>query len=316
MPRLIFIRKFRCHSCRWLWLLPLAALPLAAQLRPVDLAYAGSMGPLVDRGLTPEAARSLRLQIRGRGQGAYGLAHLIAAGSLRPDVFISITAGPMNILFQAGQAARAYPIARTELVIAYNPTVRFAVRLRRAKRAGAAPWWRVLAMPGLRFGRTNPLTDPQGRNIIIALRLEAQRRRQPRLARRILGPPINPRQIFPEAEIMARLASGQLDASSAYRFQPVAFHLPYLALPPAINLGDPARGQAYRKIVLHIAGKTYRAQPLVFYAARLSHAPHPRRAARLLAWLRGGQAQTILARFGFDPPAGPPLTAPAGNRQP
>ncbi len=286
-----------------------AAPPLQARLRPIEVAYAGSMGPLVDGGLSPAAARSLQLQIHGRAQGAYGLAHLIAAGSLRPDLFISITAGPMRILFQAGKARRAVPIARTEMVIAYSPASRFARLLANSGKPGQPPWWRLLALPGFRFGRTNPLTDPQGRNIIIALRLEARRRRDPQLARRVLGPLLNPRQIFPEAEIMARLAAGQLDASSAYRFQPIAFHLPYVRLSANVNLGDAARQRGYQAAGLKLAGKLYHAQPLIFYAARLRQAPHPRRAARLLNWLQGSEAQSLLARYGYQPPSGPALEA-------
>ncbi len=290
------------HTSRLLPLLFLLAAGLNAQSRPVEVDYAGSMGPLVDRGLKPAAAQALGLEIRGRAQGAYGLAHLIAAGSLRPDVFISVTAGPMRILFQAGKAGSATAIARTEMVIAYNPSGRFAAQLARAGRAGAPAWRQVLAAPGFRFGRTNPLTDPQGRNILIVMKLEARRRHDPGLPRRILGPAINPRQIFPEAEIMARLQSGQLDASSAYRFQPIAFHLPFVSLPPAINLGDPAHAREYESAALRLAGRVYHAEPLVFYAAQLRAAPHPRRAGRFLAWLRGPAAQAIMARFGFQPP--------------
>jgi molybdate/tungstate transport system substrate-binding protein len=153
----------------------------------------------------------------------------------------------------------------------------------------------------LRFGRTDPVTDPQGRNIIFVMRLAARLYNQPDLVQRILGADINPEQIFTEPSVQARLQSGQLDAASAYKIQPAPFHLPYVALPSAINLAEAAPA-TYPEANLTINGKTYHPEPLIYYAAALKNTQKPTTAARFVEWLRSNSVQEIFGRLQYDPP--------------
>jgi molybdate/tungstate transport system substrate-binding protein len=269
---------------------------------PLEVAYAGSMGSMMDGGVRPAIAKALGAGMRGRAQGSTGLANLIVAGSIRPDVFISITPEPMRIVLKAGKAERALPIARTEMVVAYSPQGQYATALAKAGTSGTKPWWQVLETPGLRFGRTDPNTDPQGLNVIFMMQLAARYYRQPGLAEKILGPRINPRQIFQEPQVMARLQAGQLDASSAYKTQPAALGLPFLSLPGEINLGSASMEHEYQQASVTLNGRTHRPCPLVFYAAVLKDTPRPKLADRFVAWLQGPEARRILSRYHYDDP--------------
>jgi molybdate/tungstate transport system substrate-binding protein len=274
----------------------------AEALMPFQVAYAGSMGSMMDGGVRPAIAKAMGAELQGRASGSTGLANLIIASSIRPDVFISVTPGPMRAVLKAGKATSAIPIARTEMVIAYSPKSRYAAALAKAGDAGATPWWQILQTPGFRFGRTDPNTDPQGLNIIFVMQLAADFYHQPGLGEKILGAQINPQQIFQEPQVMARLQAGQLDASSAYKTQPGALGLPYLALPPEINLGSSSMEQEYAKVSVTLNGKVHRPSPLVFYAARLKDAPQPKLAERFVAWLQGPEARQILSRYRYDDP--------------
>lgn len=269
---------------------------------PLQVAYAGSMGSLMDGGVRPAIAKALGAELQGRAQGSTGLANLIVAGSIRPDVFISVTPEPMRIVLKAGKAQSALPIARTEMVIAYSPHSQYAAALAKAGASGAKPWWQILETPGFRFGRTDPNTDPQGLNVIFMMQLAERYYHQPGLANKILGPQINPQQIFQEPQVMARVQAGQLDASSAYKTQPAALGLPFLSLPPEINLGSASMEKEYQQASLTLNGKTHRPSPLVFYSAVLKDAPQPKLAARFVAWLRGPEGRQILARYHYDNP--------------
>ena len=271
-------------------------------LAPLQVAYAASMGSLMDGGVRPAIAKSLGADLKGRAQGAIGLANLIITGSIHPDVFIAVTPGPMRNVLAAGKAVRAIPIARTEMVIAYSPHSQYAAGLAKSGAVGAEPWWKILETPGLRFGRTDPLTDPQGVNIVFTMQLAEKYYAQPGLAMKLLGPQINPQQIFAEPEVMARLQSGQLDASSAYKTQPSAFGLPFVKLPPEINLGDAARAQYYQAASIELKGKTLHPLPLVFYAAVLKDGPNPQLATRFVDWLGSADARAVLARYYYDEP--------------
>jgi molybdate/tungstate transport system substrate-binding protein len=288
----------------WLTLAAFAGFPGslgATELTALDVAYAGSMGSLMEGPVKTSVAHSLQLELHGRAQGSSALAQLIVGGSIRPDVFIPITPGPMLAVLYAGKAESASPIAHTEMVIAYSPKSRFAARFRAAAQ-GKDDWWKVLQSPGLRFGRTDPVTDPQGRNIIFTAMLAAKLYKQQDLVEKVLGPTINEKQIFTEPTVQARLQSGELDAASAYKIQPGPFHLPYITLPKEINLGGQNVSAAHPDVNLAVGGKTYGPEPLIYYAAVLKDAPNPKGAAAFTEWLRGNDAQAIFRRYDYDPP--------------
>ena len=280
----------------------MAGAGAAKSMTPLQVAYAGSMGSMMDGGVRPAIAKALGAEMQGRAQGSTGLANMIIAGSIRPDVFISVTPGPMRIVLKSGKAETGIPIARTEMVIAYSPKSQYAAALAKAGQPSSKPWWQILETPGLRFGRTDPNTDPQGLNIIFMMQLAARYYHQPDLAGKILGPQINPQQIFQEPQVMARLQAGQLDASSAYKTQPAALGLPFISLPTEINLGSASMEHEYQQASVTLNGKPHRPSPLVFYAAVLKDAPQPKLAERFVAWLQSPQAREILARYHYDDP--------------
>ena len=282
-------------------LVGLPGTSLAEELAVLDVAYAGSMGSMMEGPLKRSVAQSLKLDMHGRAQGSSALAQLIVGGSIRPDVFLPVTPGPMLTVLRAGKAETAQPVAHTEMVIAYSPKSRFASRLEAAGK-GNANWWEILQEPGLRFGRTDPVGDPQGRNIIFTVMLAAKVYKQPDLVEKILGPTINEKQIFTEPTVQARLQSGELDAASAYKIQPGPFNLPYITLPKEINLSGQNVHADHPEVTLSVGGKTYNPEPLIYYAAVLKDAPNPKGAAAFANWLKGDEAQAIFRRFYYDPP--------------
>ena len=291
----------------------IAGIGVTESTTPLQVAYAGSMGSMMDGGVRPAIAKALGAELQGRAAGSTGLANLIIVGSIRPDVFISVTPEPMRIVLKAGKAQKAQPIARTEVVIAYSPHGQYAAAFAKVGTSGAKLWWQVLETTGLRFGRTDPNTDPQGLNVIFMMQLAARYYRQPGLAEKILGPQINPQQIFQEPQVMARVQAGQLDAGSAYKTQPAALGLPFVSLPGEINLGDASMEKQYQQASVTLNGKTRRPSPLVFYAAVLNDAPQPKLAARFVAWLRGPEARQILARYHYDDPGDDKPLVPSGS---
>jgi molybdate/tungstate transport system substrate-binding protein len=283
-----------------------AGRALAQQLTTLDVAYAGSMGSMMEGPIKAGAAQALGIAMHGRAAGADALAQLIVGGSIPADVFIPVTPGPMETVLAAGKAQNALPLARTEMVIAYSPKSSFAPQFADAAagKRGAMPWYAILEQPGIRFGRTDPNADPQGRNIIFCLQLAEALYEQPGFARKVLGQPVNPAQIFSEPTVMARLQSGELDAASAYRIQPGPFDLPYVTLPDEINLGNQSLHARYAQTSLTLGGKTYRPEALVYYASVLTASTHPDKAQAFVQWLLGGSGQAIFKQYAYDAPTG------------
>jgi molybdate/tungstate transport system substrate-binding protein len=281
----------------------------AADLPVLDVAFAGSMGSMMEGPVKSAVTAGLRLDFHGRAQGSNALANLIVSGSIQPDVFVAVTPGPMLTVLRRGKANSADPIARTEMVIAYSPKSRFASQFE-AARGGSANWWEILQEPGLRFGRTDPVADPQGRNIIFTMMLAAKFYRQSNLVERTLGPTINEQQIFSEPTVLARLQSGQLDSCSAYKVQPGPFDLPYITLPREVNLSSQNLREENPGVALSVGGKTYYPEPLIYYAAALNGASNRIGAAEFVRWLNGNEAQSIFQRYQYDPPGGASVLRP------
>lgn len=280
----------------------------------VFAAVAGVMGPVMDKGFAPLLMQKDHLHYRGQAGGAYGLAHLITGKQINPDVFVPITPGPVEVVQKAGLGGTAVPLSSTEMVIAYSPKSRFAADFKAAAE-GKMPWYAVLEKPGLRFGRTDPRTDPQGQNIIFTLLLAERFYKQPGLMKKILGEIENTQQIFTEASLMARLQSGEIDASSGYLCSAVSHDLPYISLPPQINLSDPAMTKDWYSTV-HFQIKlpngktqTLSTQPLVFYAMLLKNAPNPKGGQQLIDLMVSPDGRKTFAKFGYGPAKGAPIKA-------
>ena len=285
----------------------------AAQAADVfRVAYAGSMGVVMDRFIGPAFARANNVEYQGIGQGSLGLARQLEGRLIQADVFLPITPGPIEIVKKAGLIGTAVPVASTQMVIAYSPQSRFVPEFEAAAR-GSKPWYDVLRSPGLRFGRTDPATDPQGQNIIFTMLLAQNFHKQPGLAEQVLGGYQNPRQIFTEASMLSRLEAGQLDASSGYLSAVRSHKLPYVTLPDEINLSNPdMEAQWYRTVQFAItlpSGKeaTLKTQPLVFYAAVLKDSRQPARAEKFVQFLQGPEGQKLFSDNGYGPPKGAPI---------
>ena len=279
------------------------ATAMAAETPVLRVAYAGSMGAVMDRALGPAFAKVQHVQYQGIGQGSYALAHLVASKQLRVDVFVAITPGPIRVLQMAGLVDHAVPVASTRMVVVYSPGSRFAADFKAAA-DGKKAWYAVLQQRGLRFGRTDPATDPQGGSVLLALQLAARYYHQPDLLEQVAGKYQNPRQLFAETSLMSRLEAGQIDATLGYASAAYSFHLPTINLPAEIDLADPAlQATWYAKAGLTLAnGKRIEAQPLVFYAAVLKDAAHPALGHAFVRMLTSKQGQAALRGHGYGPP--------------
>ncbi|TKI07242.1 extracellular solute-binding protein [Martelella alba] len=278
----------------------------------IKVTYAGSMGVVMDKHLGPAFADAQHAAYQGQGQGAYGMARLLASKKVVADVFVSITPGPMDILKQAGLINDAVPVASTRMVIAYNPKSKFAPAFDAARKGepGAAPWWKVLQSPGLTFGRTDPVSDPQGQNIIFTMKLAELYYHQPGLAHKVLGDVQNPKQVFAEGGLLTRLEAGQVDAASGYESATLSSKLPYVILPDEINLSNPDMAKKwYDKVSFQVRDasgkeKTLKTQPLVFYAAVLNNAPDPVLAKKFVSYMQSPAGQALFKQNGYGQPKG------------
>ena len=222
---------------------------------PVNVAYASSLQYLNEKVIAPAFKKAEGYTFVGTGGASGTLESEIAAGEIHPDVFESVGGDNITPLFP--NFTKWYvQYAGTSMVVAYNPNGKYASQFK-AIADGSQPLqslFTLLETPGLKLGRTDPASDPQGRNFIYMLELAQSYYHLPSdtVSKILGGTPgsSSSPQIYAESALDSTLQSGQLDAASAYITQAVELHLDYIKLPSAINLGDASMADTYKTVTV------------------------------------------------------------------
>src|ERR1700733_1593276 len=217
----------------------------------VNVAYASSLQFLNEKVVSPAFTAANGYTFSGRGASSGDLEADIASGEITPNVFESV--GGDNITPLEPKFTNWYiQYAGTSMVVAYNPKSKYASKFK-AIADGTMPLsslFTLLQTPGLKLGRTDPNTDPQGRDFIEMLELAQTYYHLPSdTVAKILGTSdfgsASSSEIYAESALDPTPGSGQLDAASAFVTQAVELHLDYIPLPTSINLGDQSLAALY-----------------------------------------------------------------------
>ena len=187
-----------------------------------NVAYASSLTYLNENVVKPAFTAATGADYSGTGNASGTLEQFIASGEIHPNVFEAV--GGDNITPLEPKFTSWYiQYAATSMVIAYNPNSKYASTLK-AYADGSKPLAGLFTFladtPGLKLGRTDPNTDPQGRDFIYMLELAQKYYNLPSdTVAKILGTSnfgtSNSSQIYAESSLDSTLESGQLDAASA-----------------------------------------------------------------------------------------------------
>ena len=226
----------------------------------VSVAYASSLQFLNEKVVSPAFTAATGDKFTGMGGQSGALEADIASGEITPNVFESV--GGDNIAPLEPKYTSWYiQYAGTSMVLAYNPESKYASQFK-AIADGSMPLsslFTLLQTPGLKLGRTDPNTDPQGRDFIEMLELAQAYYHLPSdTVAKILGTSdfgsASSSEIYAESSLDSTLESGQLDAASAFVTQAIELHLDYIPLPTAVNLGSSADAAQYKKASVTITG--------------------------------------------------------------
>ena len=177
--------------------------------------------------------------------------------------------------------------ARNRMVVAYTSRSRFAAEV------NADNWRDILQRRGVEVGRTDPEQAPAGYRTLIALRLAGAYYGDPGLPARILAraPPRNMRGNA--AELAALLEAGELDYIFEYESLARSHGFRFVALPPAVDLGDPALARRYASVSVRVAARgprdsvTFAGAPILYALSVPTRAPHAATAGRFVDYLLG-----------------------------
>ena len=281
----------------------------------VFVMYAASLIKTFEDSFGPLFQKETGYTYEGEARGSVQVANMIIDGLRTPDVFVSAGTIPIMKLMNssasnnnnggvgkssANLAQWLVKFASAEMVIAYSPTSHFYSDLEKA-RIGEMPWYEVLSKQGFKFGRTDPKLDPKGYYMIITAKLSNIYYNDSTIKQRILGYDGNPKQIFPEEILKIILEQGQLDAVAAYKHEAVARGLPYITLPPEINLADPTFSNFYRKAFYTLdTGQPVFGEPIYFSVTIPKTVKNPDGAISFVSFLLSTKGESILESQGLN----------------
>lgn len=211
---------------------PRAAAPGRAAARgSVSVLYAGSLVALMERGIGPSFEHASGYGFTGFTGGSTELASQIRSGVRTGDVFVSASA-KADASLQGAAGGRHVSwwttFMASPLMLAYNPQSSFGKELARG-----VPWYKVLTQSGIRVGRTDPVLDPKGVLTVEAVQNASRRLHDPALAKALGG-----FEVFPEAGLVGRLQSGQLDAGFFYSVEGKTAGLRTVSLSPVYKYAN------------------------------------------------------------------------------
>jgi molybdate/tungstate transport system substrate-binding protein len=266
----------------------------------VSVLYAGSLATAMENGLGAAFSKATGNSYKGEAQGSLGGARMIHDHLRSPDVFISADPAVNETVLMGDKNGNLVSwfatMASSQLVLAFNPKSQFADKFQAAA-TNTIPWYEVLQIPGVRFGRGDPTIDPKGYRTLFLFELAGKHYQKPEIPR-MLGEPLNPAQVLPEIALLARVESGQFDAGIFYKHEVVAHHLPFITFPPQINLGDPNYAKAYAEVSYKLAsGEQVKGAPIIFTITIPRTVSHPAAAQAFVQFMLSSPKR--LEEFGF-----------------
>ena len=168
-----------------------------------------------------------------------------------------------------------------------------------AAKLTSSNWYKVLAEPGVRIGRSNPAADPSGYQILQMLKLAQSYYHDPKLSASISKNSPSASEAETETSLLAALQSGQIDYLAIYRSDALQNHLKYIKLPVQINLSDPALAKHYATVKVEAVNGLQTGKPIIYGLTIPVNAPDPVVAQLFVAFLLSKQGQAIMAKNGF-----------------
>jgi molybdate/tungstate transport system substrate-binding protein len=253
----------------------------------VSVLAAGSLQHALGDGLRD--AVDVPLTVEAHGSAA--AARFVAEGQRDPDV-LSLA----DVALFEGLAPWHVTFATNELVVAYNDDTAGG---RRVADAGPGRWHASLRDDDVALGRTDPDLDPLGYRTLFALDLATDHYGTDVDLRRAVP---ERDQLYPETQLLAAFETGAVDAAVVYRSMAVDRGYGFHELPPAVNLGDPARAGDYAATSYELPDGTVVEGDAVRYGATAR-----RRSDPVADVFETHVAGDYLAAFGFTVPGAYPI---------
>jgi molybdate/tungstate transport system substrate-binding protein len=192
------------------------------------------------------------------------------------------------------------PFAGNEMIIAYTNGSKYSSEI------NAGNWFEVLSRKDVRFGRSDPNSDPCGYRSVMTMQL-ADIFYAKEISKSLLRKDL--KYIRPkETDLLALLETRELDYIFIYRSVAIQHKLNYLVLPDSVNLKNPGLSNFYTSASLEVTGKEpgqkqlMVGEPMVYGVSIPARAPNKKAAEAFLSFMLDPQkGLKIMERNGQQP---------------
>jgi molybdate/tungstate transport system substrate-binding protein len=276
---------------------------IQAQQSPVlHIALAGTMEHVISRRIGPAFTAATGYNLDVTRAPSVALANRIAAGELKPDVYISSDANVMKLVMGPANNDRAcwyLPILGSRTVILQSPQSRFNSDFE-AVREGKLPWYEVMQRPGLVLKRPNPAVDAGGYRALFVFDLAERLYNLPGLKQRVLGD-LSKAQYFDRTKDFPLIRDGHIDVFLTYVPNALVEGFPFLDLPEEIDQSNPSMQKWYETAsYTNPLGQTFHGAYAAYAVTIPVAAASPAAAEAFVRFLLSEQGMTTFERAGFQ----------------
>ena len=164
------------------------------------------------------------------------------------DILASADASMIDKLMIPDHAKWNLEFATNELVIVYHK------HSKKVDQISIKGWADVLADPEVRFGRSDPNSDPCGYRTVLAIKLEDLSKKKGNVTHLLEK---DNKYIRPkEVDLLALIETNTIDYAFLYKSIALQHNLPYIQLSDSINLGNVNLNNWYNSVDVEVSGTT------------------------------------------------------------
>jgi molybdate/tungstate transport system substrate-binding protein len=301
-------RSLRRRSVRGLLAFALLAAvlgshqPAHAATGTVNVFYAGSLVNLNENLVGPAFATGSGYTYQGKGAGSGAIANQIKGKLATPDV-VEFADPAVNATLEGtangNYVSWYFTFATSELVIGFDPKSKLAKEFVQVQK-GKLPFYKALQQKGLKIGRTDPNIDPKGYRAIWMANLTQKVYKLKGFEQKLFGATDNASQVFPEQTLVARMLTGQVNAGVFYLSEVKDLGIPYITLPPQVNLGSTKYARQYAtQHFTTSAGQTITGAPIQYTITILSTVKNEAGAEAFVQFVLSSRVRAISAAHGL-----------------
>jgi len=269
---------------------------------PLFVSSAGSLAPALKELLARFTREHPAVEPRQESGGSVEAARRARNPASVPDVLGVADYALIPMFLVPVHAVWYATIAGNAMVLACSP------RSRVVHDIDARSWPDVLLRPGVRTWRADPSLDPGAYRVVLIYRLAERFYRRPGLAALLeRAAPIQ--SVQPGHDPYTQLEAGEVDCLWTYRSQVQSRRVPFVTLPPELDLGDSSRADWYAgtsvRIAREIGGRDsieIRGEPIRYGLTIPTAAPHPATALAFVQLVLGSTGRDVLRQYGFVVP--------------